>query len=99
MADLVLGQPPDLCARAARAVGLEHLGQAALVQGAGLDVIPQDFCQQVGSVYQGFFGGLAHHRANLFAYGIEQEVTGQADEQEVHQKDANAQPHQACSGL
>jgi hypothetical protein len=57
---------------AALAVGLQHLRQAALVQGALLDVVMQDFRQQVGGVHQGFLGGLAHHRADLLAHGIEQ---------------------------
>ncbi|MNH04871.1 hypothetical protein D3C79_641770 [compost metagenome] len=99
VADLVLGQAPDLRAGAAQAIRLEHLRQAALGKGAGLDVIVQDLGQQVGSVYQGFLGRLAYHGANLLAHRIEQEVTRQADEQEVHQKDPNAQAHHACSGL
>ncbi|MCY1436189.1 hypothetical protein D9M71_523050 [compost metagenome] len=99
VADLVLGQPPDLRTRAARAVGLEHFGQPPLAQGAGLDVIVQDLGQQVGGVYQCFFGGLAHHRADLFTHRVEQKVARQPDEQEVHQEDPDAQAHQAWSGL
>jgi hypothetical protein len=59
----------------------------------------EDFRQQVGGVHQCLLGGLAHHWADLFAHGIEQKITGQPDEQEIHQEDANPQAHQACSGL
>ncbi|MNP51915.1 hypothetical protein D3C76_1462700 [compost metagenome] len=99
MADLIFRQPPDLGTWAALAIGFEQLRQAALRKRAGLDVIAQDLGQQVGRVDQGFLGGLAHHRANLFAHGIEQEITRQPHEQEIHQEDPDPQAHQACSGL
>ncbi|MNP03702.1 hypothetical protein D3C76_955960 [compost metagenome] len=99
MVDLILRQSPDIGIRLALAVGTQHLRQTALAEGTGLDVVVKDFREQVGSVHQGFFGGLAHSGTDLFTHGAENEVAGQPDKQEVDQEDADAQAHQLWLGL
>ncbi|MCY1365098.1 hypothetical protein D9M69_519310 [compost metagenome] len=94
----MLGHPPDLRLRTPLAVGTQQLGQAALRQGAGLDVVAQQLGEQVGGVDQGFLGRLAHARADLVHHRAQHEPAGEADEQEVDQEDAYAERHQACSG-
>ncbi|MCY1415198.1 hypothetical protein D9M71_306710 [compost metagenome] len=97
--DLVLRQAPDIGLGLALAVGTQQYRQAALAKGAGLDVVVEDFRKQVGGVDQGFFGGLAHTRANLLAHGAEDEIAGQPDEQEIHQENPYSQAHQLWLGL
>ncbi|MNG04515.1 hypothetical protein D3C84_876500 [compost metagenome] len=84
--DLVFRQTPDVRRRLPLAVGLEQFGPAVLIEGAGLEVIAQDFRHQVGGVDQGFFRGLAHPGTNFFHHGVEHEVAGQADEQHIDQE-------------
>ncbi|MCY1240925.1 hypothetical protein D9M72_537990 [compost metagenome] len=98
MVHLGLAHAPDVRLRAARAVGLKQLGQAALGQGAVLQVVAKDFRQQVGCIDQGFFGGLAHAGADLVHHRAEHEITGKPDEQEIDQEDADAERHQLRSG-
>ncbi|MNL18332.1 hypothetical protein D3C87_1394740 [compost metagenome] len=72
---------------------------AVLIEGAGLEVITQNLGHQVGSVDQGFFGGLAHAGADFLHDRAEHEVTGQADKQHIDQEDPDPQRHQLRSGL
>ncbi|MNQ89820.1 hypothetical protein D3C85_1051370 [compost metagenome] len=97
--DLILRQTPDIRRRLSLTVSLEQFGPAVLVEGAGLEVIAQDFRHQVGGVDQGFLGGLAHAGADFFHYGVEHEIAGQADEQHVDKENPDPQRHQLCPGL
>ena len=92
--DLVLRQAPDTGRRLPLAVGLEQLRPAVFIEGAGLEVVAQDFGHQVGGVHQGFFGGLAHAGADFLHHGAEHKVAGQADKQRIHQEDPDAEGHQ-----
>ncbi|MNC62900.1 hypothetical protein D3C75_1129760 [compost metagenome] len=93
MVDLIFRQPPDIRFGLPLTVGTQQLRQTALAQGAGLDIIVEDFSEQVGRVHQRLFGGLSHPRANLFTHSAENEKTGQPDKQEIDQENPDPQAH------
>lgn len=87
--DRELAHLADLRLRLTLAVGLKQALPAVLLQAPGAQVGTQQLGQQVGGVHQGFFGGLAHARTNLVHHRAQDKPAGQADEEEIHQEDAN----------
>src|SRR5690606_35654430 len=67
--------------------------QAAVAEGAGLDLVTQDLGQQVGGVDQSFLGALTHAGADFVHHRAQHEPAGQTDKEEVDQEYAHTERH------